>query len=300
MEYARAAAIGAAAPILIVIPLSWLVLGWAINRALGQLGALAHDIGTRSASGASPLPLDGVPTELVPLVASMNGLIARLRAAVDAQRRFVSDAAHELRTPLAAMQIQVDNLALAESAKEPVHAIARGVRRAGDLVNQLLRLARLEDLEPTPGASFDLGALVLDCLGDQALLAERQGIDLAVHLDVKATLRGSEMEIRVLVVNLLDNAVRYTPPGGAIEVRLHRSEMGRNMLDVLDTGPGLPPGSEARIFERFYRAAPADVEGSGLGLAIAKRVAERHGLILRVANRSDGQTGVLARVTLAS
>lgn len=298
-EYARAAAIGAAAPILIVIPLSWLVLGWAIDRALARLRALARDIGTQSAAAAGPLPLDGVPAELVPLVDSMNGLIARLREAIEAQRRFVSDAAHELRTPLAAMQIQVSNLGTGDrDAAAAREALAMGVMRAGRLVNQLLRLARLEEPRPMPGAKVDVGAVVLDCVGEQALLAQEKEIDLDVNIDAPARLLGIETEIRVLVTNLLDNALRYSSPGGAVQVRLHRSEDGRDMLEILDTGPGLPSGSEHLIFERFHRAAPADVEGTGLGLAIAKRVAERHGLALTVENRRDGRTGVLARVVL--
>lgn len=299
-EIARSAAMGAAAPILIVIPLSWLVVGWATNRMLGRLDALARDLAERSAGAAAPIALEGVPREVAPLVNSMNGLILRLQAAIEAQKRFLSDAAHELRTPLAALQIQVDNLArgVPEDVGERRTAIAKGIKRASALVDQLLRLARLDDPAPPAGETVKLGPLLLDCVGDQVVLAEQKGVDLGVSIETAAVLHGSSAELRVLFANLIDNALRYTPPGGKVDVRLH-GEDGRALVEVLDTGPGLPPGCGTRIFDRFYRAAPAGADGTGLGLAIARRIAERHGLRLTVDNRADGHAGVLARVILA-
>ena len=298
-EIAQSAAIGAAAPILIVIPLSWLVVGWAMNRTLGRLDALARDLASRSAAAAATVPLDGVPTEAVPLVEGVNSLIVRLRAAVDAQKRFLFDAAHELRTPLAAMQIQADNLAAEppERFQQGRTAIVKGVTRASALVNQLLQLARLDE----PAAPFhepvELSPLLLDCISEYVLLAENKGVDLGISIDQPVTLNGSARELRSLFTNLIDNAVRYTPSGGKVDVRLYRRD-AKSVVDILDTGIGLKRGSEARVFDRFYRAAPPDVHGTGLGLAIARRIAERHGLGLTVGNRPDGQGGVLAQVTL--
>lgn len=297
-EYARSAAMGAAAPILIVIPLSWIILGWTIRRTFARLDAVAREIAMQSVAAAGPIAPDRIPTELAPLVDSINGLIAQLRAALEAQQRFLADAAHELRTPLAAMQIQVDNLALAEpAASEARQAIARGVKRAGDLVGQLLQLARLDDPLPSRGTLVDLAALVLECAADQAPLADRKEIELGVKIEAPFEVTGIGSELRVLIGNLVENAVRYTPSGGRVDVRLGRTA-GESTFEVIDTGPGLPPGSEARIFDRFYRAAPADVEGTGLGLAIAVRIAERHGLRLTVENRPAPATGVTARVHL--
>ena len=298
-EIAQSAAIGAAAPILIVIPLSWLVVGWAMNRMLGRLDAVARDLAYRSALAAVAVPLDGVPTEVVPLVEGINSLIVRLRAAIDGQKRFLFDAAHELRTPLAAMQIQVDILAAdpPERFQQGRTAIAKGVTRTTALVNQLLQLARLDEPAAPTLEPVELGPLLLDCISDYVLLAENKGVDLGVSIDEPATLDGSAPELRSLFTNLTDNAVRYTPSGGRVDVRLYRHD-AKLMVDVLDTGPGLKHGSEARIFDRFYRAAPPGVDGTGLGLAIALRIAERHGLGLTVENRTDGHGGVLARVTL--
>lgn len=300
-EFARSAAVGAAAPILIVIPLSWFVVGWALNRMLGRLDALARDLANRSAVAAAAIPLTGIPIEVAPLVESMNGLIVRLRAAVEAQKRFLSDAAHELRTPLAAMQIQLDNLKFNSSDRPEFEAgkasLARGVKRASALVGQLLRLARLDELVAPLSETVEVGPLLLDCVGDHVVLAERKGIDLGARMETSATLHGSVEELRVLFANLIDNAVRYTPPGGQVDVSLTLRD-GRSVVEVLDTGPGLPPGAESRIFDRFYRASPPDVEGTGLGLAIARRIAERNDLVLTVENRTDGSAGILARVTL--
>ncbi len=297
-EIAQGAALGAAAPVLIVIPLSWLVVGWAINRTLGRLNFFARDIAARGANAVAPIPLAEIPTEVVPLVNSMNGLIERLRAALDAQKRFLADAAHELRTPLAAMQIEVDGIASAtvESLAERKTALARGVRRASALVDQLLRLARLDEPAGPALEAIDVAELVLDCAGDYAAVAARKGVDLGVDAPAGAWLVGNSGELRVLFSNLIENAVRYTPSGGGVDVSVRRSD-SRAAVEVLDTGSGLPPGAETRIFDRFYRGAPAS-EGSGLGLAIARRVAERNGLALTVENRPDGRRGVLARVEL--
>ena len=296
-EIADSAALSAATPILIVIPLSWLVVGWAMNRMIGRLNHLAEAIAARGAKASEPIGLAGVPSEVRPLVESMNGLIARLQASVDAQKRFLADAAHELRTPLAAMQIQVGNLAGAEGADrdERVAALAAGVKRAGELVNQLLDLARLDEPPPAKSESFDLAALLLDCLAEYAPLAEDKGVDIGSDFAADATIRGVEREVRSLFANLIDNAIRYAPEGGKVDVALFRRD-SQPVVEIVDTGPGLPKGGETRIFDRFYRGATREASGAGLGLAIARRIAERHGLELTVQNRSDGVSGVVARV----
>ncbi len=299
-EIADSAALGAAAPILIVIPLSWLVVGWAMSRMIGRLNDLAEEIAARGAKATEPIPVARVPSEVKPLVESMNGLIARLQAAAEAQRRFLADAAHELRTPLAAMQIQVDNLAAGGAGRdERVAALAAGVKRAGALVNQLLTLERLEGPAAVVGGEFDLRTLLLDCIADCAPLAQGKDVDIGIDVAADALIQGVERDVRALFASLIDNATRYTPPGGKIDVALARRE-GRPVVEIVDTGPGLPKGAETRIFDRFYRGAPQDTEGTGLGLAIARRIAERHGFELTVENRADGSNGVIARVVMPS
>lgn len=297
-EIADDAALGVAAPIVLVIPLAWLVVGWAMTRVLGRLDGLAAELAARGAAATEPISLDGVPREVAPLVEAMNGLVARLRAAVDLQKRFLADAAHELRTPLAAMQIQVDNLATGTPGPGDarLQAIVAGVKRASALVDQLLRLARLEAPPAVPSRPVDLGSLVLDCVADVAAIADRKGLDIGVDIRTPAVRAGDEADLRALLGNLIDNAVRYTCAGGTVDVTLDAAG-DRAVLEIVDTGPGLPTGEETRIFDRFYRGAARQAEGSGLGLAIARRIAERHGLGLTVDNRADGLVGVVARVT---
>lgn len=300
-ELARNTAIGVAAPILIVIPLSWLVVGWAMTRMLGRLDSLAEELAKRSASANEAISLEGIPTEVIPLVKGMNNLIARLRAAFDQQKQFLSDAAHELRTPLAAIQIQADGLASGtpDTDGERGAAITEGIRRASSLVNQLLRLARLDETPPRQSPEIvELAPLLLECVEDYFHIAARKGVDIGVIERQPATCRGSAAELHVLLENLIDNAVRYTPPGGTVDVSLRRKGEGA-VIEITDSGVGIPAGAEKRIFDRFFRAAPANIEGTGLGLAIARRIAERNGILIAIGNRTDGRQGVRARVELA-
>ena len=301
-EIARNAAMGAALPVLLLIPLSWLVVGLALHRTLRRLDALAHDLSTRGALATDKLPLAAVPAELVPLVEGMNGLILQLNAALAAQKRFLADAAHTLRTPIAAMQIEIGNLSADTpntSQRPRLEALAAGARRAGVLVDQLLRLAWLDEPQSPHSTVFDVAGLLLDCVADQAPLAGHKGIDLGADIAPLVMINGDEEEVRTLFANLIENALIYTPPGGKVDVTLRADDAGF-MAEWLDTGPGLPEGAQAHVFERFFRAAPDVAAGSGLGLAIARRIAERHGFSLEVGNRTDGTNGVRARVMMPS
>ena len=298
-EIAQTAALWAAAPVLMAIPLAWLVVGWAMNRVLSRLNTLSIEFAERSVNAAAPIALDGIPAEVAPLARSMNSLIVRLHDAVEAQRQFVSDAAHELRTPLAAMQIQVENLSRETRGAHDgaTGTLARGVRRATALVSQLLHLARLEESAGAPDETVDVNALLLESIADHAALADRKQVDVELNLGCRAVCRGDPHEVRALLSSLIDNAVRYTPPGGRIDVSIERQD-GRFVVEVSNTGASLPMGAEARVFDRFFRAAPQETDGTGLGLSIARRVAERHAFGLTVENRADGEAGVVARVSI--
>jgi two-component system, OmpR family, sensor kinase len=230
----------------------------------------------------------------------MNALIGRHQRAVDRQRQFVSDAAHELRTPLSALQIQVDNLKThvkGRTQNEITDELNAGVHRATALVEQLLRLARLDD-----GGSLrtrkdiDLEDLVAAAVADHVAIAMQKDVDLGLSVSDGVGLRVCDPDTRVLFSNLVDNAVRYTSNGGTIDVVVKRQ--GREALvEVVDSGCGIPDAALPRIFDRFFRAAPPDIEGTGLGLAIAKAVADRNGFRLTIGNRQDA-AGVVARVHL--
>lgn len=297
-EMAESAAIQAGVPVLGAIPLAWLVIGWALNRVLGGLSGLAQNIAARATDCRDPISVLGVPMEVLPLVEAMNSLAVRLQEAVVQQQRFVSDAAHELRTPLAALQVQIDNLqatAKAEQA-EPMLEIRAGIRRASMLLDQLLRMARLE--EPTDDAAteaIDLTELVTQCVANFVYLASSKGVDLGMSRRDSASISGSSSQLRMLFGNLIDNAIRYTPAGGVVDVSVLRVDRS-TVVEIADTGCGIAAEHFPRLFDRFFRAAPPNIEGSGLGLAIAGAVAKRHDLRIALENRADS-SGVRVRVS---
>jgi two-component system OmpR family sensor kinase len=303
-ELAGNAAFGAALPILAAIPIAWLVVIFAVNRLLRRLTRFAQALAKRSVDAKDPIPLTDVPREIAPLNAAMNALIGRHQKAVERQRQFVSDAAHELRTPLSALQIQVDNLRTRSKArsgaqKEVVDELNAGVRRASALVEQLLKMARLEDAARS-GAGVEIGLkeLVGTVVADQVALAAQKEVDLGLSVDDTFNVRLADPEARLLFANLVDNAIRYTPPGGTVDVVVSKKGPGA-IVEVVDSGCGIPDAALPRIFDRFFRAAPPGIEGTGLGLAIAKAIADRNGFGLTIDNRR-GAAGVVARVEIRS
>jgi two-component system, OmpR family, sensor kinase len=298
-ELAENAAFGAALPILGAIPITWLVVIWAINRLLRRLADFADTLAQRSVDAKDPIPLGNVPSEIAPLNVAINALIGRHQQAVDRQRQFVSDAAHELRTPLAALQIQVDNLKThaKDAQREAIDEMNAGVRRACALVEQLLRLARVEDGASSGGRfDIDLTDLIAAVVGDHVAVAMQRDVDLGLADNGTRGIRLSDPDVRALFANLLDNAIRYTPSGGKIDIVLRRDGNGA-LIEVVDSGCGIPNAALPRIFDRFFRAAPPDIEGTGLGLAIAKAIADRNGYRLSIINREDA-AGVVARVEM--
>lgn len=301
-EIAGNAAFGAALPILGAIPIAWLVIIWVVNRLLRRLSRFAEALARRSIDAKDPIILGDVPREIAPLSTAMNALIGRYQGAVERQRRFVSDAAHELRTPLAALQIQVDNLRTHAKAKsgarnETIDEMNAGVRRASALVEQLLRMARLEDSAPAPQRrDIDLQDLVGDVVADHVAIAMQKEIDLGLSVSDTFGCHLADPETRLLFANLVDNAVRYTPSGGTVDVVLKRQGADA-LVEVVDSGFGIPNVALPYVFNRFFRAAPPDIEGTGLGLAIAKAIADRNGFRLTIANRPDSG-GVIARVRI--
>jgi len=298
-EVASYAAAGAVIPLIASIPLAWLLIGWVVKRVLAGLGDLSADIGRRSADAKGALRLTGVPAEIVPLVGAMNSLIERQQQALETQRRFVSDAAHELRTPLAALQIQIDNMRAQDitgGAREIADDLLDGIRRATYLVNQLLLLARADASMESDLESIQAGVLIQMVAAPLASIAEARGLRLVTDIEenISVTVRASEVQL--VLSNLLDNAIRYTRNGGL--VRIEAKGVADNLeIELTDTGCGIPEAALPRLYERFFRAAPLDIEGTGLGLAIARTAADRNGLRMEIRNRADVQ-GVVARLTI--
>jgi two-component system OmpR family sensor kinase len=274
---AATVALRTAWPLVAVLPLLGLLIWFTVGRGLSPLERLARDVGRRSPEALEPLPEQGLPQEVRPLVQSLNDLLQRLERALQTQRAFVADAAHELRTPLTALRLQAQ---IAERAAdqaergEALGSLKQGVERASHLVQQLLTLAREEDLPANDApVAVRLDELVRDVVAEYTPLAQSRGLDLGLARVEPVAAAGAAPALRTLLSNLIDNAVRYTPAPGRVDVAAFR-DGARAALEVSDTGPGIPPAERDRVFDRFYRRAGTAADGSGLGLAIVKQIVE--------------------------
>jgi two-component system OmpR family sensor kinase len=257
-------------------------------------------VASRQADDLSPVSENGLPDEVRPLVQELNLLFGRVKTAFEAQQNFVADAAHELRTPLAALKLQVQGLERSAGAEARGIAVARltaGIERATRLVEQLLVLAR-QEASAAGGAArrpVDLAELARRAVADLAALAQAKGVDLGVHQAEPAAALGQPEALNILVRNLVDNAVKYTPGGGTVDLSV-RKLAGAIEVVVEDSGPGIPPEERERVFDRFYRVPGSEASGSGLGLAIIRAIAERHGARLAL-GQSARLGGLAATVT---
>jgi two-component system, OmpR family, sensor kinase len=303
-QLAAEQAVASIVPVLILFPLAILVL-WSVARAMSQA---VQDIGKQAAAQdintITELPLARVPHELKPLVESFNSVLTRLRASFDTKRRFVQDAAHELRTPLTAISLQLENLRhdLPDGVcAQSFGQLEGGVKRAQHLIDQLLKMSRQDDrMAAEPLSPVDLQAQWRESISALIALADQRNIDLGM-VDAPAgavpPLRCAPGDLRSVLDNLIENALRYTPEGGVVDVRLV-AEGGKPAVEVIDTGPGIPPDLLGRVFDRFFRVPGSQARGSGLGLAIAQAAAQRCGLRIELRNRSD-RSGLVARVEAA-
>lgn len=298
-EIAQTSGIEAAAPILMTVPLAWLVIGFSLSRVLRPLSSLTDAIRRRGADSTEPIPLTDAPVEIIPLLEAMNGLARRLQNALEQQRRFVSDAAHELRTPLAALSIQADNLAACSSAQNsgPVEDMRRGINRSSALVGKLLSMARVESQHSGhPDAQVDVSTVLTNCVADIVPLADSRNISLGLKSRPIGTIAAQADDLKLLFTSVLENAIRYSEGGGCVDVSVGMTDTFAE-IEILDSGCGIPEKDLPRVFDRFFRAAPQGIEGTGLGLAIARAVANRYGLQIELANRKD-RSGIRATVRI--
>jgi two-component system OmpR family sensor kinase len=285
-------------PFALLLPVLALVIWIAVGHALEPLRRLTAQVKSRRVNALDALPATQLPDEVQPLVLALNDLLGRLRAALERERAFMADAAHELRTPLTALYLQTGMLARASSEAERAAAmstLAAGVQRAIRLVEQMLALARQEpraDSQPVP---VRLDELAREIVAELVPLADAGRIDLGVASAQPATVAADPDALRTLLRNLIDNAVRYTPAGGRVDVTVESSATGARVT-VTDDGPGIPPEERARVLDRFYRRAGTTATGSGLGLAIVKAIADTHGATVSL---TDGPAGKGLAVTVA-
>lgn len=291
------------APLVVALPLLAIALSLAIGRALSPLRAIADAVGMRDPRRLEPVAATHAPREILPLVERLNALFARIGESIERERAFTADAAHELRTPLAAIRAQAEVARASEDDAERRRALDQviaGCDRAARLADQLLTLARIESAEWRERlVACDLVAIARDVLADLAPAAHARGVAVALDAAEPVTIRGDEALLRVLVRNLADNALRYGASGQSVRVVV-TLERGAASLRVEDRGPGIPREERARAFDRFRRGGGVAGEtGAGLGLAIAARIASLHGATLTLEDGAGGH-GLAARVAFAN
>lgn len=273
-----------------VLPIAWMapllmLVAWAVvSASLAPVARVRRQVAAREADELAEVGEEGLPDEIRPLVHELNLLFGRVRQAFDAQKHFVAEAAHELRSPLAALRLQVQGLQRApDDATRQLAAerLLAGIDRATRLVEQLLMLAR-QQAQPSsgePAQPVSLAALAAQVVADASPSAASKHIDLGLGEADPGQVRGHAEPLRILLANLVDNALKYTPAGGTVDVTVRR-DAGQLVLAVEDSGPGIPEADHARVLDRFYRVPGSQASGSGLGLAIASAIAQLHGATL--------------------
>ncbi|TAM08446.1 MAG: two-component sensor histidine kinase [Rhodanobacter sp.] len=273
------------------LPLLGVLVWLSVARGLAPLGRLARSVGTRDAGNLEPLHVQRIPAEAVPLVAALNGLLARLAVSLDRERTFTADAAHELRTPLAAIKVQAEVALGAPDAairQQAIVQVIAGVDRATHLAQQLLTLARLEHGGELALQAVDLGGVAAECLALRAGDADARGIAVDLQADPGCVVHGDPATLRILVDNLVDNAIKYGVSGGRLAVAVERHADAWR-LTVADDGAGVPAADWPRLRDRFYRGADRSAAGSGLGLSIVERIAAAHHATVGIGRGIDGR-----------
>lgn len=288
-------------PQVLLVLIAMLSVWYAIGKGLKPLLAIRDEITHRSLSDLSPISPEKVPSEIQPLIQGFNELISRLANLLTVQQRFIADAAHQLRTPLAGLKAQTELALRLENHEEIQHSlqqIHRATKQANRLTQQLLSLARTEPEAQQQDfmSPLDIVLLVKKIVGDWIPNALDKNIDLGVECSVETCwLHGNAMLLGELLNNLIDNALRYTPSGGLVTARLD-VEQQRCILEIEDSGPGIPIAVREQVFDRFYRILGSNQEGCGLGLAIVREIAHRHGTEVQLLS-GLGNQGTRMRLT---
>lgn len=300
---------GVILPEFIILPIALALVWFALSRGLSPLAELQQRIRARRPDDLSPIESGHVPEEISPLVRSLNDMLERLSQSIQMQKRFIADAAHQMKTPLAGMRMQSE-LALRQTSQDEIHRslqqLSKSSEAATRLVNQLLALARAENQTPEarPFVPLELSELARNVVQDWVQTSFAHRIDLGFEQPGHPLMvQGNPTMLREMLSNLIDNALRYTPSGGSVTVRVRTdTEEEHAVLEIEDTGPGIAPTERTHVFERFYRILGSNVEGSGLGLAIVREIAQQHDAVVDIFNNPRSHDpkfpGCLFRVTL--
>ncbi|WP_061535453.1 sensor histidine kinase [Collimonas arenae] len=299
---------GVILPQFLILPIALALIWFALSRGLSPLSELQQRIRARRPDDLSPIDSGQVPEEISPLVRSLNDMLSRLSLSIQTQKRFIADAAHQMKTPLAGMRMQSE-LALRQTSAHDIHRsleqLAKSSESATRLVNQLLSLARAENQsqESAPFLQIDLSEFARAVVQDWVQASFTQRIDLGFEqADEPLPVLGNPLMLRELLGNLIDNALHYTPVEGRVTVRVRgEPEAGLAILEIEDTGPGIPPAEREHVFHRFYRILDSSRGGSGLGLAIVREIAQQHNADVTISynphSNDAEQPGSLFRVS---
>jgi two-component system, OmpR family, sensor kinase len=302
-EIARDSALRTLTPFLILIPILLLLAGDLIRKMFGPLKKMASDLDQRSERDLREIADAHVPSEIRPFVVAINRLLSRVAHSVAVQRRFVADAAHELRSPLTALSLQAERLEAAEmsaQARERLSSLRAGIRRTRALLDQLLALARVQGAPRGEAETVSIQHVFRQVLEDLMPLAQAKRIDMGVVSTEDADLTAYEADLKTLVKNLVDNAIRYTPDGGQIDLCV-RTSASSVVLQVDDTGLGIAEEERERVFDPFYRVLGSDEAGSGLGLSIVQAIADRCGATISLGYSDEqAKSGLSVQVTFST
>ena len=278
-EIARDSALRTLMPFLILVPILLLIVADLVRKMFRPIASLSAEIDQRAEQELHPVEESHIPAEVRPFVVAINRLLVRVDQSMETQRRFVADAAHELRSPLTALSLQAERLAQADMsdlARERLMALRRGIERGRNLLDQLLTLAKAQAAPEQPKSSISVQHIYRHVLEDLLPLAEAKHVDIGVEGEQDAQLWVNELDLIAVVKNLVDNAIRYTSDGGKVDLSI-TTEEGRAILRIQDSGPGIQVAERERVFDPFYRTLGSDQVGSGLGLSIVKAVTDRIG-----------------------
>ena len=289
-------------PLLCLVPLLLLLVIGLTRRMLEPVNRLAAEADTRDERNVQPLAEADLPLEVRPFVRAINRLFVRLDAAMDQQRRFVADAAHELRSPLTALSLQAERLGatpLPAEARARLATLRTGIERGRTLLEQLLDFARVQGGRRAPAQSVAVRMVFRRVLEDLMPLAEVRQLDVGIVEGAEVSVLSYEMDLHILLRNLVGNAIRYTPPGGRVDLSV-REQGGQAILEIEDNGTGIPLAERERVLDPFYRVLGTGSSGSGLGLPIVKAVVEQAGGRLELLDATQFAQGLKVRVTLTA
>jgi two-component system, OmpR family, sensor histidine kinase QseC len=285
----------------VLMMIGTLMIWWIVGETIRPLRDTAVSVGRRSEEDLRPVDASTAPREVMPLLQALNRLLERISAVLSAERRFTSDAAHELRTPLAAIRANAQVLVGARDSDErdrTARDLLASVDRSTRLIDQLLALARVDQTRRFAHfEELDLADIAGEQLRQHLAMAQRLGVRLDSQLG-SAVMRGDPGLLAAMARNLVDNALRYTPSGGSVRIRTDTTARGPELM-VSDDGPGIAPADRLKVFERFHRLAGAGSQGSGLGLSIVRRIVEQHGGSIVIEDGNDGR-GTTIRITFAA